>query len=233
MTIYAVALLRVPPFAPPLGSGMRVEPLDDAVLVHTADSFAEEPAALARRLTAVLDTELADHDDPRGVFVLPSVASPTARSYAGVLDEVGAGGQWLAIAAPGEALDGFCVPDGFGGLAAVFGSMIQHMPEAVLEAAAAAARGDEAGFSAVGEHVAAMLGHVPARPGVLPDAQSLGASAEGLLGMLSGAGLDVSSPAFQQALGAVEAELARDPARVRAIAEQLFGAQGGPDDGEA
>jgi hypothetical protein len=230
MTISAVALLRLRTYTPPLGSGMRVTELEDAVLLDTGESFAEEPAAIARRITAVVGAELEGHVDPRGVFVLPSVAAPHARSYAGVLEEVGAGGQWLPMARADDGLDGFALPDGMGGLAAVLGSMIQHMPEAVLEAAAATARGDDAGLSAVGEHVAAMFGHVAARPGALPTAQSLGAQAESLVGMLAGAGLDVSSPAFQQALSAMEDTLARDPARVKAIAERLFGGADPADD---
>ena len=120
---------------------MRAESLEDAVLLHTGLPFASEPEELVAKLHAILGNVLDEHEDPRGIFVLPDVAMPKARSYLDVLAEVGAGGSWLSIEQGGP----FGLPDGLGALGAVLGSMLQNMPESVLEAASAAARGVDGG----------------------------------------------------------------------------------------
>ena len=198
---------------------MRAEPLEDAVLLHTGLPFSMDPEVLLSRLAEALgEALLAEHGDPRGLFVLPDVAAPRARNYLDVLDEVGEGGVWLAL----EQAEQFHLPDGLGALGAVLGSMLQNMPESVLEAASAAARGDMEAFSQVSDQVAALMGH--GRDGV---------SFEGLARLMGdGRALDLASPAFQQILRTLEGEMARDPAQVERLRAQLFGGQGEPEDGE-
>jgi hypothetical protein len=80
MSIQAIALLKIDSCASTPESGMRVESLEDAVLVHTGVPFSCEPEDLVARLSAALGAELDEHEDPRGIFVLPDVARPTART---------------------------------------------------------------------------------------------------------------------------------------------------------
>jgi hypothetical protein len=84
------------------------------------------------------------------------------------------------------------------------------MPEAMVDAASAAAKGDHAGFQAVGEQVAALMGQSDA-------------PLAGFAKLIDGAGLDLSSPGFQQLLTKMEEQLARDPEAVQRLSEQLFG----------
>ena len=76
-----------------------------------------------------------------------------------------------------------------------------------------AARGDMSAFSQVSDQVAALMGH----GGEHVSLQSLAR----LVG--DGRGLDPSSPGFQQLLGALEGELAKNPEQVARVAEQFFG----------
>lgn len=213
MAINAVALLRVP--ASSLPGTLRVIALDDAVLVHTSESFGSEPDELAELLHDLLGDVLSTHEDARGIFILPSIASPKARSYDAVIAEIGAGGMWAPRL---EVDDGFVLPDGLGGLGAVLSSMVQNMPQSVLDAAAAAARNDAHGFSKVTDQVATLMGQQPRGP---VDMNSL----LGLVG--SGGGLDLSSPMFQQLLANLQGQLERDPEGAARLAEQLFGTQAG------
>jgi hypothetical protein len=210
MSIQAIALLKLDACEPNPESGMRVEALEDAVLVHTGLPFSSDPEELAARLRAALGAALEEHDDPRGIFVLPDVAKPMARSYVDVLDEVGEGGAWHAHDHLGGS---YGLPDGLGALGAVLGSMLQNMPESVLEAASAAARGDMAAFNQVSDQVASLMGHGG-------DNVSL-ASLARLVG--DGRALDPTSPAFQQILHTLEGELEKDPEQVARLAEQFFG----------
>jgi hypothetical protein len=263
MPILAVALLKLDACSALLArgparfdlaaeSGVRAEALDDAQLLHTGLPFASEPELIVQRLQQALGEALDEHDDPRGVFLLPDVAAPKARAYLDVIDEVGEGGQWLPL--PQEAQD-FGLPDGLGALSAVLGSMLQHMPESVLEAASAAARGDLDAFSQISEQVAAWMGHGRAAPAAHVDLGELARStrastawsgdvllargsarfdareqneedaALASLARLAGDGrsLDLSSPAFQQLLQALEGELEKAPEQVARIRALLFG----------
>lgn len=218
MAITAIVLLKVDSFTLAPESGMRAEALDDAVLLYTGMPFASEPTELTAKLQAVLGDVLDEHEDPRGVFVLPDVAGPKARSYLDVIDEVGEGGAWIPLAQGGP----FGLPDGLGALGAVLGSMLQNMPESVLEAASAAARGDMAAFSQVSDQVASLMGH-----------GSGDVSFENLARLMGdGRALDLSSPAFQQILQTLEGEMAKNPEQVERLRDQLFGALGGAPDSD-
>ncbi|MFT3927198.1 MAG: hypothetical protein QM778_31925 [Myxococcales bacterium] len=217
MSITAVILLKVDSCSPAPQSGMRADLLEDAALLHTGLPFASEPDELLERVRAAVgDDLLAEHEDPRGLFVMPDVAAPRARSYLDVIDEVGEGGSWLPL----EQASSYGLPDGLGALGAVLGSMLQNMPESVLEAASAAARGDLAAFSQVSDQVASLMGH-----------GSEGVSLASLARLMGdGRALDPSSPAFQQILHTLEGELERNPEQVARIAEQFFGAPHRDDD---
>src|SRR5690242_19178961 len=138
MGITAMALLKIRDLALPPEAGMRVEQLEDAVLIHTGESFALEPEELGDVLLDAVGAAITDHADPRGIFFLPDVAAPKARTYVGVIAEVADGGVWAQL---GDMLESFGPGDGLGALGAVLSSMIQYMPEAVVEAASAAAQG--------------------------------------------------------------------------------------------
>jgi hypothetical protein len=217
MAILAIVLLRLPGCTPQPEPSVRVEPLTDAVLLHTTASFGSDPEDLGALLQRSLGAQLEEHEDARGIFVLPSVAVPSARSYDAVIAEVGEGGMW--IPQPSDAGGAYALPDGLGALGAVLGSMLQHMPQSVLDAASAAARGDMGGLSQVSDQVASLLGQ---EPHGAPDMASL-------TRLVAGGGLDFSSPMFQQLLGGLQQELARDPEKMQRLAEQLFGALPGSD----
>jgi hypothetical protein len=212
MAITASVLLHLPQLGIGPHQGLRVESLDDCVLVHTSASFGSDPEQLAALLQERLGAALDAHQDARGLFVLPSVANPGARGYDALIAEVGAGGMWIdpPAARVGEA---FAAPDGLGALGAVLGSMLQHMPQPRRDAASAAARGDMQGLSQVSDQVAALLGQAP--PG--------GVDMASLMSLVSGGGLDVASPAFQQLLSGLSRQLERDPDTMQRLAEQLFG----------
>lgn len=213
MTITATALLRLPHcvLQGSAAAGLRLERIEDAVLLHTSADFGSDPDELAALLGQVLGEQLAEHDDARGVFVLPSVAKPAARSYDAVIAEVGEGGEWIPLLIDeGEA---FGLPDGLGALGAVLGSMMQHMPQSLLDAAQAASRGDMQGLSQVSDQVAEALGHGPQG----------GLDLGSLTRMMAGGGLDFSSPQMQQLMSGLQEELARDPEKLQRLAAQLFG----------
>ncbi len=219
MSIRAIALLKLDACEPTPESGMHVESLEDAVLVHTGLAFSSDPEELVARLHAALGGQLDDHDDPRGIFVLPDVARPRTRSYLDVLDEVGEGGSWLSFEQLGSS---FGLPDGLGALGAVLGSMLQNMPESVLEAASAAANGDMSAFSQVSDQVAALMGHGAEHVNFETMARLVG----------DGRALDPSSPGFQQLLSALQGELEKNPEQVARIAEQFFGGPASDGDEE-
>lgn len=203
MAIHAIALLQMDPGLVRAGEDTeasqapRIEPLEDGILLHTGAPFASEPTALSYAVHALLGDELAAlHRDPRGVLFIPDVAAPQARSYAGVIAEVGEGGEW------GPPLSG-AGPESEG-LEALLGTMLSAMPSSVMQTASAAVNGDPHAF------------------------QALTAQLEGLLGS---SGMDLSSPMFQQLAQTMQAELAKDPAQLAALADRLFGDQL-PDDEE-
>ncbi len=203
MPIQAIALLRVRALSPAPESGLRVEPLEDAALVHTGEDFASEPAALTIQLYASLGAELeSEHDDPRGIFYFPEVAAPKARTYEGVIEEVGEGGMWGPLPSALET-------DGAGGFEGLFGQLLGQLPNSLLGAATAAAQGDASALQAMTREVQALMGS--------------SSEFRGLAEQLAGALGQPGSP-----LGA----LPSDPRALERIAEQLFGQPQEPDDDE-
>ncbi len=88
--------------------------LDDGALVHTGVDFGSDDEAVIDALFDRLGDAFADHDDDRGLFVVPSVARVGAGSYEAVLAEVGEAGEWVILdeeeegddeAAAGELVD--------------------------------------------------------------------------------------------------------------------------------
>jgi hypothetical protein len=212
MPITALCLIRLasgaadPVSAP--SAKLRIDRLADALLVHTGQDFSSEPEVLSAAVRALLGDELLDqHEDPRGLFFLPDVAAPQARSYAGVIDEVGEGGMWAPLdVEPPAALNAV-------GLEALLGSMLGQDPRQLLAAAAASARDNPEALSAA----SARLNDLFAAP------DALDKQIPGLSDMLRGSGIDFESPELQRMAAGLQAELARDPKRLADFAEQLFG----------
>lgn len=81
----------------PDGKTLGLRYLQDAALVTTPHRFGDDDEALTDLLWDVFGDDLADHDDDRGIFVLPSVATPHGDTYERVLDEMGALGVWVSL----------------------------------------------------------------------------------------------------------------------------------------
>lgn len=102
MSIDAVALLRIPEFEP--GDELDVRELDDGFLLYLSVPFGAEDDELLDALDELLGDALDDHDDDRGVFVLPDVADPDdADTYDAVLAAAGEAGRFLALEPVGPA----------------------------------------------------------------------------------------------------------------------------------
>lgn len=203
MGINAIALLKIPHLTLATGNPGRVEPLEDGVLLHTASSFADEPEVLSEAIRSMVGDALAQHDDARGIFILPKVAAPSARSYAAVIDEVGEGGMWVPLTDEEQ-------PMAMAGFEAMLGSMMGQLPGGLVASLHQMAAGADANaLQQAGKELQTNLqqGAVPA----------------GLANMLGGMGIDVDSPAFAQLLSQVQGQLARDPSALLGLAEQLLG----------
>lgn len=223
MPITAICLLKVPSLPLPDSGPVRAETLDDSVLLHTTLDFSDDPEDVAGAVRSLLGEEWAEqHEDERGLFLIPSVAAPSARTYAQVIDEVGEGGVW----APWEALDDdsdLQLAAAAPGLSGLLGSMLGQMPDGMFERAAANLREDPSAL----QDAAAQLPGLLQNPGALQDLLQQGSSQlPELADILRGMGLDVNSPELSQLTSGLQAELSRDPARLLALAENLFaGAQ--------
>jgi hypothetical protein len=213
MGIKAIGLLRVRGFSCPT---RRVESLEDAVLLYTEADFADEPLALSLAVRALVGDLLdSEHRDPRGIFFVPDVVVPKARSYAGVIEEIGDGGVWGPLHAP--ELASLTFGGGAAGFEALLGGLLQQTPSSVLAAASAALQNNPAAMHAAASQLKGMLGQ--------PDASHAHALPElsGIAALLDGAGVDLSSPSLQQLAAKLQAELARDPSQLAQFAERLFG----------
>jgi hypothetical protein len=207
MAITALALLRIAPPATPI-QGARITRLDDAILLHTQADFGSDPAQLSQVVRKQLGDAAVDaHTDPRGIFFIPSVASPATRTYDAVIAEVGEGGEWGPARVAANALGAAALG---GGLGALLGSLLEQMPSGVLDSVSAAARGQPGAFEAASSQLRAAVEGEDSKL----DVASLGA-------MLENAGIDLNS--MQALMGQVESALASDPERAAALAEQLFG----------
>lgn len=85
--------------ASPATPGVRIRPLADGALVRTRHAFGMDHDELLTALRAELGRALALHDDPRGLFIAPSVAELGGATVDEVIDEVAEGGEWLALEA--------------------------------------------------------------------------------------------------------------------------------------
>ena len=218
MPITAICLLKVPSLPLPNSGPVRAETLDDSVLLHTTLDFSDDPEDVAGAVRSLLGEEWAEqHEDERGLFLIPSVAVPRARSYAQVIDEVGEGGVWAPWAADEdmELQLGAATP----GLSGLLGSMLGQMPDGMLERAAASLREDPSAL----QDAAAQLPGLLQNPGALQGLLQQGSSQlPELANMLRGMGVDVNSPELSQLTSGLQAELSRDPSRLLAMAENLF-----------
>ncbi len=102
MSIDAVALLRIPDFSP--SADLDVRELEDGFLLYLEQPFDADDDALLIALDDALGDALDDHEDDRGVFVLPDAADPDADSYDAVLEAVGEAGRFLALDGEGQSL---------------------------------------------------------------------------------------------------------------------------------
>lgn len=78
---------------------------DGSASVFTCIRFEDSDSDLAIRcwLRDLFGDALAEiHDDPRGVFVTPDVAEPKAKTYEGIIEEIGEGGRWIDPTPPTE-----------------------------------------------------------------------------------------------------------------------------------
>lgn len=93
MATLAIALLRIPDLD--TQGRARVVKLDDAVLVHTGLDFGSEPEVILDAVLAAAGDAFDDHEDERGVLVIPAVARPTTKTYEAIVAEVGELGMWI------------------------------------------------------------------------------------------------------------------------------------------
>lgn len=218
MAITTISLIRLPTSAKAQITGVRVTTLEDALLLHTDLDFADDPDELAAEVRAGLGEELAaQHADERGLFLIPSVAAPKARTYAGVIDEVADGGVWGAWEELEEEQD---EPD----LSGLFNQMLGSMSPGLL-GAAAQLRADPSAL----KDASAQLPDLLNSPGGLEQLMAgMSAQMPELSHMLRGLGIDLASPEMQR----MSQELARDPNQLAKLAESMFGAQAADEDDE-
>jgi hypothetical protein len=241
MAIHAIALLQLtglPASADRADRGLRINPLDDALLLRLDEDFSREPEALSRIVRALVGEALdRQHRDPRGILFIPDVAVPKARSYDAVIEEVGEGGVWgplpkdLPLAAAGAG--------SMDGLGALLGNMLGQLPTSVLESAQAAAQGDPGAFQAVSSQLQNLMGNNSELQGMAgqlaqalektapPSAAEEASGVAGINALLQSAGLDPASSNIQQLLANVQSALQRDPTELARLAEQLFEGRGG------
>jgi hypothetical protein len=224
MPITALALLRI---AQP-ATHLRVQALSDSVIVHTELDFAAEPAQLSIALADQLGEPLREHQDPRGILFIPSVAAPTGGSYQAVVAEVGEGGVWGPL--PLELSTDSVQQSDFGDL---LGSMLAQLPPSLLASAQAAASGDRAALGAMGAQVQSLLGGAPELSGLTQQLSGLmahtappvGAELDALEQMFSGFGAsEAAQSSLREMVLGMQAELMRDPSKLETLAKQLFSA---------
>jgi hypothetical protein len=152
----AIALLRGTNL--PVPTGTLLKTLDDAVLVFTLTRFSADLESMALAVRLRLGDALDAHRDKRGVFLFPDVAEPLARTYEGVITEVGQAGAWAPIVAADH------VPSALGNapegsLAAVMGELMGAIGgDLRAELMKAMATGDPSAMPAIKEKLVAAMG---------------------------------------------------------------------------
>jgi hypothetical protein len=213
MGIDAVALLKGTAYELP--SRLRSVKLDDATLVHTGVAFGGDIEMLAYGIRTSIGDALDQHDDPRGVFVLPDVAETRARTYEAVLVEVGEAGEWVRKIAAGEVPRGLLdAPDGSFG--ALMGQAMQALGgENMAEIQRALASGDYSALEKMQAQMAAAVGGEEALNALA--AQLIGAAnAEGALAHVD-AGALAGFPKLPMDLDEL------DPEQLEAMTKELAG----------
>jgi len=202
MPIQALALLQVPGLEPVPGSSLRIQRLEDAVLLHTGESFATDPAELATRVRALIGDSVADrHSDPRGIFYVPDVAAPKARSYAAVIAEVGEGGVWGPLRTPSAVLPESLKADDLA-------AFLNQVPSSLIDAVGEVTRRDPDALRNASKQLEQMMGE---------------SGAQGIGQLLGSAGIDLSGGGLAQLVSSMQQELAANPDRLAELAEQLLG----------
>lgn len=165
----------------PDGVTFELRYLQDAALVAAPHPFGADDDALTASLWALFGDDLADHDDDRGIFVIPSVAKPRGTAYDLVVDEVGEVGEWVSLgdddaeeedAVAGEVEDGGEPgPDFMAAIANITNALgadtLQTLQQAMVS-------GDMGAFQRAQERIAAQMAQRP----------ELAAQLQGLMGMM-------------------------------------------------
>jgi hypothetical protein len=228
MPITAICLLNVSSLPLPTQGPVRVEALDDSVLLHTTLDFADDPEDIAAAVRSLIGEQYAlQHEDARGVFLIPSVAAPRARNYAQVIEEVADGGVWAPWSAPTADVPGLPLGAAGAGLGGLLGSMLGQMPDGMFARAAAQLQEDPSLLRDAAAQLPGLLQQPGGLQGLLQQGQS---QMPDLADMLKGMGLDIGAADLQQITGGLQEELARDPSRLLAMAEGLFGQAQGVDE---
>ncbi len=156
MSIDALALLKGHDL--PLPSGLVLRTLDDGVLVTTHLRFGGDLEELGLALRQLVGDALDQHDDARGVFVIPDVAEPKAQSYDAMIEEIGEAGEWAPIVSAGQVPASLAdAPDG--SLANVMGQVMGALGgDTISEMMQALTTGDTAALEAMQGKVAAAFG---------------------------------------------------------------------------
>jgi hypothetical protein len=162
MATLAIALLRLPDLD--TQGRARVVKLDDAVLLHTNIDFGSEPEAIIAAVRAAAgDDAVDDHEDDRGILVIPAVARPKAKRYEDVIAEVGDLGMWIDEDSFDDEAEGAAAAPGIGGggLDALVGQMMGAMgPGGIEELQRAMMSGDPAAMARVQSMVQSAMSQI-------------------------------------------------------------------------
>lgn len=223
MPITALALLRIAQPETP----HRVDVLSDGVLVHTTSAFSSDPEELTMALATALGEAVFAHDDPRGIFFVPSVAAPKATSYDALIAEVGEGGVWgpspIQIAESVQQTD-------FG---ALLGSMLSQLPPSLMSSAQAALGGDSDALGAMTSQLQAMLGSSPALAGLAeqvgelmaqqPQNKPAGEELAALDQLMAGFGAsEADQSSLREMVLNMQHDLMSDPSKLEQLTRQML-----------
>jgi hypothetical protein len=244
MSIDALALLRIPGWQP--APELFAIALGDAFLVPTTAPFASEPDELGLALRTRVGEALDRHTDPRGVFCVPDVASPTATSYDAVVEEIGEAGVWAPLVPSGYVPERLrnAVPGSF---EAISGQIMGAMdPGTMEELQRAMMSGDADAFGRVQEQMMAalsklgdpeeiarsLMASLPSEEEIAVEMGRRAASGELPDCPVDLGALDLGSPDMQALIAKAEADLAADPERRARLEQLLRGGGGEPDEND-